>query len=259
MCRPRRVARRTVARRVAPINQEVASFSPVCAGAAILRRRLDFTGVWMPVHPVQYLVIAGPQAAGKSSLMRSLCLEESAMIPLEESRQIIVHKNQRKGAIFMTPADEIEVIHYDMMRMFTIIGKVSEGSFYLDETNIFTLGHARAHGVDLLEGYFKQYTDMLARLQGAVLFVDIPSDVSWERRRHRYVQRLWDLRPEEREVVMAKYRAYLERLRPELIEIFDRLDCPKLRIDSSGLPNKVSRLAIDAVRKLQNEVRNVQY
>jgi thymidylate kinase len=201
---------------------------------------------------IKYFVIAGPQAAGKSTLVNAISSERPAIITLEESRQIIVHKYQRKGAIFMTRDDEVEVIHHDMTRMFSIIGGDSRDrvEVYLDETNVFTIGHARAHGIDLVAGYYKQYCDMLARLQCAVLFLDVPPDISWSRRRHRYLQRLWDFEPNERNDLMARYEDYLRRLYPELQRIFDHLACPKRRIDATGTPDQVLRAALKTFHEL---------
>ena len=131
---------------------------------------------------VRYLILAGPQAAGKSTAQMALCSEEPSIISLEESRQIIVHRHQRKGAIFMTKDDELEVIHHDMHRMFRILDETVRDQVYVDETNVFTLGHALAHGIDLLDGYFRQYVDMLSRLGTALLFLDVSPEVSWEKR-----------------------------------------------------------------------------
>lgn len=200
---------------------------------------------------IGYFIIAGPQAAGKSTLTQRICSEDTRIISLEESRQIIVHKYQRKGAIFMTDLDEIEVIHHDMTRMFTILGQDRHNQLYLDETNVFTLGHARAHGIDLLEGYFKQYCDLLARLKTAVVLIDVPPDISWERRRHRYSQRLWDLKEEEREEIMARYKAYLDRLHPELLAIYDRLNLPKVKIDGAASLEDNYRAVSESLHRMQ--------
>ena len=139
---------------------------------------------------IEYFVLAGPQAAGKSTVGQELCSADSRIIPLEESRQLVIHNSGKKGAIFMTDLDELEVIHHDMTRMFTILGQDRKDRIYLDETSVFTLGHARAHGIDLVEGYFRQYCDLLTKLNAGIIFVDVPPDVSWERRRYRYAQRL---------------------------------------------------------------------
>jgi hypothetical protein len=200
---------------------------------------------------ITYFIIAGPQAAGKSTLVKDICAAEPSITSLEESRQIIVHNYQRKGAIFMTELDEIEVIHHDMTRMFTILGQNRPHQLYLDETNVFTLGHARAHGIDLLEGYFRQYCDLLVRLNAGVLFIDVAPDISWERRQHRYAQRLWDLQDDERHKIMVKYKAYLTRLYPELLAIYDRLDVPKAKVNGSAGLEATSPAVVEAFRRLR--------
>ncbi len=195
---------------------------------------------------IEYFVLAGPQAAGKSTLCQHICSGNSTLIPLQESRQVIIHNCGKKGAIFMNYLDELEVIHYDMTRMFTILGQERRGSSYIDETNVFTLGHARAHGIDLVDGYFRQYLDLLKRFKAAVIFIDVPPTISWDRRRYRYAQRLWDFADQEREETMTRYRTYLDRLYPELLEIYDRLDLPKVKIDGSQTAEEVLRASREA-------------
>jgi len=197
----------------------------------------------------RFFIISGPQAAGKSTAIRHLArkyedkipmltrrqkgtgVPDPRLVPLEESRAEIVHRYDMKGAIFMSYMDELEVIHKDMTRMFRILREGMDGIF-LDECNVFTLAHAKAHGIDLTEGYYRQYMDMLGMLKASVIFLDVPPEVSWERRKVRYEQRHWDLPPEEKAAVMAQHKEYLFSLYPELLAIYDRLDLPKTRIDA---------------------------
>lgn len=204
---------------------------------------------------IEYLVLAGPQAAGKSTLCKEICSADSNLVSLQESRQVIIHNCKKNGAIFMSELDELEVIHHDMTRMFTILGQDRLQRSYIDETSVFTLGHARAHGIDILEGYYRQYCDLLNRLQTGVIFVDVPPTISWERRRIRYAQRLWDLNDEEKEATMAQYRAYLDRLYPELLAIYDRLEFPKAKIDGTGLPSETLCAACEAIKRFRESVR----
>lgn len=199
---------------------------------------------------VKFFILAGPQAAGKSTIKQAFSSQVNGLIPLEEARQIIVHKHQRKGAIFMTRHDEIDVIHFDMTRMFDILHRGPTGEILLDETNVFTLGHARAHGIDLLEGYFRQYVDLLTELGAGVIFVDVPPQISWERRQPRYAERLWDLQPEEKHRIMVSYREYLEGLHTELLAIFDRLDLAKVKINAVGAVDETVRRALEAFGQL---------
>jgi deoxyadenosine/deoxycytidine kinase len=200
----------------------------------------------------EYLILAGPQAAGKSTLGQQICKRESRMIPLQESRQAVIHNSGKKGAIFMSYLDELEAIHHDMTRMFTILGQSRSDCCYLDETNIFTLGHARAHGIDLIEGYFRQYCDLLCEFNTSVLFIDVPPPISWERRRYRYAQRLWDLSNEEAEKTMVRYKTYLDHLYPELFSIYDRLEFPKIKIDGTLPVDVTLRLALEAIKTLRH-------
>lgn len=200
---------------------------------------------------VEYFILAGPQAAGKSTLGQCICSTDSSIISLQESRQVVIHNSKKKGAIFMTDLDELEVIHHDMMRMFTILGQDRLDRSYLDETNVFTLGHARAHGIDLVEGYFRQYCDLLRRLKTGFIFIDVPPAVSWERRRYRYAQRLWNFSDEEREEIMTRYKTYLDRLYPELLTIYDRLEFPKIKIDGILSPDDTLRAAREAMLALR--------
>jgi len=199
--------------------------------------------------PAKYIIFAGPQGAGKSTLIRHLCNRDLKITPLQESRQVIVHKYLRDGAIFMTELDEIEVIHHDMTRMFTIRGQNSRNRVYIDETNVFTLAHARAHGIDLVAGYYRQYCDILKTLNAAIVFVDASAEVSWTRRRHRYAQRLWDLAEEERLHFMARYEAYLVKLRPELLALYDGLDLPKVKIGGNSSLKECCQASEEAFRQ----------
>ena len=201
--------------------------------------------------PRKFFVVTGPQAAGKTTAIMHLSgkyinsvpmltrTEKGKVVPpyevmsLEESRALIVHKYQVKGAVFMSELDELEVIHNDMTRMFKILRNEDRGEMYIDECNVFTLAHAKAHGIDLLDGYYKQYCDMLRKLNARFLFLDVPPEISWKRRRERYKQRHWDLPPSEREEVMKRHKDYLFTLYPELLKIYEGLDFPKAKIDTS--------------------------
>ena len=218
----------------------------------------------------KYVIIAGPQASGKSTLVSHLSskypdgiyflgrtnnepnlLVSSELIPMEESRQVIVNRRQLKGAIFMSYLDEIEVIHTDMIRMFKILrDREDTGELYVDECNVFTLGHAKAHGIDLLDGYFRQYMDLLSSLNTSVLFLNVSPDISWERRQFSYRQRLWDVPLEERAKVLGQYEAYLHQLHPELVAIYDLLPFPKIKIDSSTSLDDVLKRGEEAFEKL---------
>ncbi len=199
---------------------------------------------------MKYVIIAGPQAAGKSSIINKIASYDPKVITLEESRKIIVHKYQRKGAIFMTKNDEIEAIHNDMTRMFAIIGQNIKNQSYVDETNVFTISHAKAHNIDLLDGYYKQYIDMLKSLQCSIIFIDVPPEISWDRRKHRYFQRLWDYNEKDKKNTLSEYKQYLQRLYVELNKLYLHIELPKITIDGKDSIDKVARRVIKIYKEI---------
>lgn len=199
----------------------------------------------------ELIIIAGPQAAGKTTIINQLCSQYQTispffnragrkiplMFPLQESRQIIVHKNILLGAIFMTPEQEQEVVSCDLARMDLILSRSRGRLIYLDECNIFTIAHAIAHGVKEVEKHWCKYISRLKKLNAKVVFLNVDPEVSWERRRRKYQQRLIYFSANRHEAIMRMYREYLTRLHPLLLDIYHRLPFPKEMLDSQ-MPEK---------------------
>ncbi len=197
----------------------------------------------------RFIIIAGPQAAGKTTVISALNEHYENLSPviaalgqqslpflfaLQESRQLMVHKEVVLGGIFMTLEQELEVIKWDLDRMDLILGQKHDNLVYLDECNIFTIAHAKAHGLDLAEEYWLEYIARLEKLQAGIIFLDVPLQLSWERRQHRYQQRLVCFAESERTKIIGQYYEYLKKLRPALIAIYERLSVPKIMIDASS-------------------------
>jgi hypothetical protein len=188
------------------------------------------------------VILAGPQAAGKSTVITHLSRQPYTVaplfpggkapliFPLQESRQIIAHMHMLLGAIFMTVEEEIEVVQCDLRRMDLILHR-NHRLIYLDECNIFTIAHAVAHGVTEVERYWDEYIARLKRLEAAVIFLDVPPNVSWDRRLNRYQQRLVYFPENHHQVILERYHEYLMRLHPLLINIYDHLPFPKAMVD----------------------------
>lgn len=192
----------------------------------------------------EFFIIAGPQAAGKSTVIYHLnrqCRNASLLFPqrhplllfpLQESRQIIAHKYMHLGAIFMTLRDEREVVRCDLARMDIILKRTRDRLLYLDECNLFTIAHAAAHGIKDIERYFDRYMLRLEKLNVKIIFLDVPPDLSWERRRPVYEQRLVYFAKHRRKKIMEQYQMYQERTYPLLRALYDRVPCPKTIIDA---------------------------
>ncbi len=191
-----------------------------------------------------FVVLGGPQASGKSSCIKSFnefvlnlypCLpkkKDITLFCLQEARQIIVHKYHAMGAIFLTPEQEKEIIETDFQRMKVINEELDESLVYMDECNIFTLAHAKAHQVDLIDQYFNRYLKFLKQINAAVIFLDLSLEISWQRREAIYKSRLRRFPPELREDIYRRYHEYLYNLSMLLDEVWGQLTLPKIKISA---------------------------
>jgi len=213
-----------------------------------------------------FLIIAGPQAAGKSTTIKQINTQCQTLLPLfkrkrrrlpvlfslQESRQIIIHKNALLGAIFMTVRDEIEVIECDLARMGILLSRASDSLVYLDECNIFTIAHAAAHGITEVAAYWQSYVENLKSLQAKVVFLNVPPEVSWQRREESYRQRLVYFPRRRHTQIMRRYREYMFRVHPLLLDIYHRLPFPKEMIDANQSQENVVRLASQKLARVSN-------
>lgn len=198
--------------------------------------------------PAEFIIIAGPQAAGKSTIITKIATQYRNVVPfllkikkqipiifsLQESRQIIVHKNALLGAIFMTVEDEKEVAECDLKRMDLILDRKDDNYLiYIDECNIFTIAHAIAHGVTQVSDFWKKYMRRLEKLNAKIIFLDVPPKISWLRRQQSYRDRLIYFPKNQHEEIMTRYRKYIEKLYPELLNLYTELPLPKIKINAN--------------------------
>lgn len=199
-----------------------------------------------------FFVIGGPQAAGKSTVIKYLHSKYKSTVPLltrggksshvpstkteyknlialQEMRQIVIHKYNTPGGIFVERDEEVEIVESDLARMDRIMEE-GDSRIFLDECNVFTLAHSKSHDIDL-DFYFHDYMERLRRLGAYVIFLDVSPGTSWARRRTRYEERTEGFPPGERESVLQMYHDYLFRFRPFLEEVYERVDLPKTRIN----------------------------
>lgn len=191
----------------------------------------------------ELIIIAGPQAAGKSTVIAKLIeqyqgisplfnkQQNPIIFPMQESRQIVVHKHMLLGAIFMTKEHEKEVIKCDFQRMNTIEKRNEINTVYLDECNIFTLAHAKAHGINVGKKYWSLYIKHLMQLNAKVIFLNVPVTISWERRKRKYEQRLIYFPKNEHSRIMYEYEQYLINVHVLLEDVYNSLQIPKCMIN----------------------------
>ena len=207
----------------------------------------------------EFIIVAGPQAAGKSTLIsrlkeqgqrnpESLC-DLHPLFPLQECRQIVSHQFILLGAIFMTPEQESLAISYDFARMDSISSRRGGNHItYVDECNIFSIAHAAAHGISE-DKFWDNYLKRLYQFRTRIIYIDLPAEISWERRHRVYEQRLVYFPKRQHAEIMRRYHAYLIRLQVSLNEMFDRIPFPKTMIDGRQDKEIVYRQVLGSLLK----------
>ncbi len=215
----------------------------------------------------EFFIFAGPQAAGKTTIIENINREfrhlspffrskNPALFPLQESRAIVSHTHMLLGGIFMRPEHEIAAVDCDFKRMDLILERrPTRKIIHMDECNVFTLAHASAHGVHLAQSYWDEYIRRLKKLHAKIIFLDVPPDISWERRQARYAERLIYFHESRHGALMKRYRKYLETMHPLLKELLERLPFPKKTINGTLPIGTVVQNVSQALRDLSTSLR----
>lgn len=215
----------------------------------------------------EMVIIAGPQAAGKSTVIASLdeCCRTGcpffskrkppALFPLQESRQIVVHANMLLGAIFMRPEHEVAIVQCDLRRMDQILARPRNRLVYLDECNVFTIAHAVGHGVGDIEKYWDEYLRRLEKLNAKVVFMDLSPEISWARRWRKYEQRLIYFPKRQHRAIMQKFHDYMEKTHGLLRGVYERFPFAKETVDASLSREEVLRATYQSLARLSRSFR----
>jgi thymidylate kinase len=184
---------------------------------------------------MQYLIIAGPQAAGKTTTKRYLegkCIEEGNknFKFLDESRDIISKKHSSFGTLTLTRDLEYKIIEEDLSRLKGIEEREKDKDItYVDETSIFSLAHSSLHSIKIKD-YFKEYMDILRKMNSRVIFLDIPPEISLSRRKSRYEKRFASMGEDENKDAIGEVWKYFNGVYPELLKMFEQINLPKIKI-----------------------------
>ncbi len=205
---------------------------------------------------MHYLIIAGPQAAGKTTTIRYLSeqykkgsfFEEVSFF--RESREIVNSKYSLKGAVSITQLDEIETIELDLRRM-SQLQKGIENRCYFDESNIFTLSHAAMRHIPI-KSYFDDYYSLLEKLNTRVIFLDITPEISWKRRKSEYIKRVENLPYKEQEKMLAEYKNYISSVYNRLLKLYEMINFPKIKINASLPINQCLHKEFNFLREMMN-------
>lgn len=181
-----------------------------------------------------YIIIGGPQASGKSVAQRHIGRTYRNIVVLREAAQVLLEGERQKGIVLggalVDREFETRVLQFDLERMRNITHKPSN-DIYVDESNIFTVAHARAKNMDLAEMLFLKYRQALSSFSTGVVFIHVTPEVSWRRREPAYVRRYQG--SPDFEDRMKRSKEYIFQLYRHLTTLYQALPYPKQQVEGS--------------------------
>ena len=181
-----------------------------------------------------YIVVAGPQASGKSVAQRHIARTYKNIIVLREAGQILLERERERknvlGGALVDSEFEKRVLQLDLARMQNIRHK--PGSYvYVDESSIFAVAHARVKNPDLAEILFLKYTQALDSFNTGIVFTHVAPEISWERRERVYARRYEGA--SDLAARMKRSKEYIFQLYPHLVALYRTLPYPKQQVEGA--------------------------
>ncbi len=197
------------------------------------------------------LIIAGPQSSGKTTvfnLLKNYLIDDRqpdkrVAFLSEINPYCFVNKNHL-GAAFVDKKLQIAIANADLKRIQKIIdnnfdhdrGKSCDKT-YLIETGIFGLVYfEHILGRKKAEIYFKKYLEMYKHFSPIILFIDTKPEISWKRRKPKYLERIKNsgvIDPKKKAAMLKKYRGIIDALYPLWLKWYKKFPFEKYMIRNS--------------------------
>ena len=204
---------------------------------------------------MNYIIISGPQAAGKSTTINYLKEKynnSGDVLFLEETRCSVQRKLNPTGCLTATRNLEIKLIENDLERLRNIEGNKQRYNVCVDECNIFTLAHAKLYDINI-GNVFREYMNSLEKLNAKIIFLDVPPETSWDRRKGRYEKRIKDFSEDEKKSAMNDFKKYMDYVYPNIIQMFKNIELPKIRINNELNQNdslgKIEKIFLNIINR----------
>ncbi len=180
-------------------------------------------------------IIAGPQSAGKVTLLNYLRKKHKNWFYVDEVNPASVTGKKYFGAINTTAELEKRIIEEDIKNIKNIR---RDHNVIILNTGIFHYVFALYFNYKKLANYFfKQYLNAHKGLNPYVIFINAIPEVSWERRKPKYIKRIEDKGITDPAIIeqhLAKYKKIIDTVYPYWFECYNRVPYPKLIIENSN-------------------------
>jgi deoxyadenosine/deoxycytidine kinase len=181
------------------------------------------------------IIIAGPQSAGKTTLLNYLKSRYNNWYFIDEVNPASITGKKNFGIINTSADLQRKIIEADIENIIKI---KRDHQFVLLESGIFHYAYARFFLYKkIAEEYFQKYLEAHKGLDPIVVFIHTNPSASWKRRKSKYLKRITDkgiTDPDIKEQYLEKYREIIEKLYPYWLESYKKMPFPKMTIPNSN-------------------------
>ncbi len=181
-----------------------------------------------------YIIIAGPQSSGKSSLLKYLKTKYPKHIFIEEKNPASVTGKKDFGAINSGSELEKKIIEEDIKHIQEIDRK---NKIIIIESDIFHCVYADYfNGKKNANKYYRRYLKAHQGFNPVIIFINTLPEISWKRRRYKYVNRIRNKKIKSKKEIkklLDRYQEIILQLYPIWIKYYKKVPFKKLMIENS--------------------------
>lgn len=199
---------------------------------------------------VLYVPIIGGLCSGKSTAVGYVKNTFRGITVLEEAAARVLKVNRLENGWSGARSEDIvrKIGSYTHTRLAEIV-EGAWGKRVVEESGLLAfLGHLRADGyVSLAQEYEPKLPELLAKVDPFVVFIDVPPDIAWERRKERYraqTKRFVEKEGGNEEEIMRQLKTRMEGVYANVKALYTGLASDKVTIPNvDDEPKFLERLA----------------
>lgn len=180
-------------------------------------------------------IIAGPQSSGKTTILKYLKKKFPYFLFINETNQYSLLNKNHLGGAFVTREIEEQIVKADIKKVEEIDRSLKH---IVIETGIMHCAYLEVFMSKTdARSYFHKYIQAHKGLHPILIFIDTKPQVSWNRRRRTYIERIIQagvIDSFKKKEMLAKYKRNIENLYPLWIKYYKKIPFEKYMIKNSN-------------------------
>ncbi len=181
------------------------------------------------------VIVSGPQSSGKTTLMNHIKANHKDWFFVDEINPAFITGNKDHGAFHTGPELEKKIIEKSL----NIINNLDmKKNVTFLETGIFAIVFARyLMDEKTADEFYRQFLKAFEGLELYVIFINTVPQVSWERRKEKYLKRIKNNGEVDKDLIdkhLNRYKKIITELYPLMLKFYDELPFPKTMIENSN-------------------------